>query len=68
MAYAVHSEFINRPAVVIVDRDGIVRFAYYGSFWGDRPSIREILEMLGTQKYNFIHPKRLPPPSSAASK
>ena len=68
MAYAVHSEFINRPAVVIVDRDGIVRLAYYGSFWGDRPSIKEILEMLRTQKYDFIHPKRLPPPGAAVSK
>lgn len=60
MAYAVHSEFINRPAVVIVDREGIVRFAYYGSYWGDRPSIKETLEMLRAQKFEYVHPKRLP--------
>lgn len=68
MAYAVHSEFINRPAVVIVDRDGVVRFAYSGSYWGDRPSIKEILGMLRAQKYGFIHPQRLSPPGSAAAK
>lgn len=65
MAYAVHSEFINRPAVVIVDRDGIVRFAYHGSYWGDRPSIKEVLEMVRADKFDFIHPKRLTPPAAS---
>lgn len=44
MAYAVHSEYINRPSTVIIDKDGIVRFAAYGTYWGDRPSIHEVLE------------------------
>ncbi|MBA4149035.1 MAG: HEAT repeat domain-containing protein [Verrucomicrobia bacterium] len=59
MAYVVHSEWINRPAVVIVDKEGIVRFAYYGTFWGDRPSIHEVLEMLRSGNYEFESPKRL---------
>lgn len=37
--YTVHSEWINRPSTVIVDPAGIVRLAYFGRYWGDRPSI-----------------------------
>lgn len=66
MAYAVHAEFINRPAVVIVDREGIVRFLYTGTFWGDRPSIHQILEMVRTRDFSFVHPKRLPAPAAPA--
>ena len=59
LAFAVHSEYINRPSTVIIDKDGIVRFAYYGTFWGDRPSIHKTLEMIQTNDYQFVHPKRL---------
>ena len=59
MAYAVHAEYINRPATVIVDPDGIVRFAYYGTFWGDRPSIEEVLEMIRSEDFEYEHPDRL---------
>lgn len=59
MAFTVHSEWINRPAVVIIDEDGVVRFAYYGTFWGDRPSIHDILRMIETENYDFVSPKRL---------
>lgn len=59
MAFVVHSEWINRPSVVIVDKEGIVRFAYYGTFWGDRPSIHQVLEMLRSSNYEFDSPKRL---------
>lgn len=61
MAFAVHSEYINRPSVVIVDKEGIVRFAYYGTFWGDRPSIRRTLDMVRAGDYSFDAPKRLKP-------
>ena len=61
LAFAVHSEYINRPSVVIVDKEGIVRFAYYGTFWGDRPSIRRALDMVRTSDYSFDAPKRLKP-------
>jgi len=59
MAFVVHAEWINRPSVVIVDRDGIVRFAYYGTFWGDRPSIKQALTMVQSGNYFFAAPKRL---------
>jgi peroxiredoxin len=59
MAFVVHAEWINRPSVVIVDRDGLVRFAYHGTFWGDRPSIRQALAMVESGNYTFDAPKRL---------
>ncbi|RKX33638.1 MAG: hypothetical protein DRP71_09715 [Verrucomicrobia bacterium] len=59
LAFAVHSEYINRPSTIVVDREGIIRMAYYGTFWGDRPSIHQMLEMMETGYYEFQHPKRL---------
>ena len=59
MAFVVHSEWINRPSVVIVDKEGIVRFAYYGTFWGDRPTIRELIDMVRNRHYEFTSDKRL---------
>ncbi|MGD9854197.1 MAG: redoxin domain-containing protein [Planctomycetaceae bacterium] len=59
LAFSVHSEYINRPATVIVDKDGVVRFAYYGTYWGDRPTIRQTLNMLRSGEFAFEHPKRL---------
>ena len=61
MAFAVHSEYINRPSVVILDPEGTVRFAYRGTYWGDRPSIRETLEMIQTENFEYQHPDRLRP-------
>jgi peroxiredoxin len=58
MAYAVHAEYINRPATVIIDPTGTVRFAYYGTYWGDRPSIEETLEMIRSETFEFEHPER----------
>jgi peroxiredoxin len=63
MAFVVHSEWINRPATVIIDKEGIVRFAYAGTFWGDRPSIQETLDLLRSRKFEYTHPKRLPAPA-----
>ncbi|GAB3328656.1 hypothetical protein GCM10027355_34160 [Haloplanus salinarum] len=57
-AYAVHAEYINRPSTIIIDRTGTVRFAYYGTFWGDRPSIEDILEMIRSEEFDFEHPER----------
>ena len=59
LAFVVHSEWINRPSVVIVDKEGIVRFAYYGTFWGDRPTIRQLLDMVRNRRYEFTSDKRL---------
>jgi peroxiredoxin len=58
MAYAVHAEYINRPATIVVDPTGTVRFAYYGTFWGDRPSIEETLDMIRSEEFDFEHPER----------
>ena len=58
MEFIVHDEWINRPTTIIVDTEGIVRFAYYGTYWGDRPTIGESLEMIKTNSYSFRHPDR----------
>lgn len=63
MAFAVHAEYINRPATVVIDPSGTVRFAYYGTFWGDRPSVKETLEMIRTEEFEFEHEERRRPPS-----
>ena len=59
MAFAVHGEFVNRPTTVIVDPSGEVRFAYAGTFWGDRPSIEVTLSMIRSEAFDFLHPDRL---------
>jgi hypothetical protein len=59
LAFAVHSEYINRPSTVIIDKGGTVQFAYYGTFWGDRPSIHKTLELIQNKSFDFQHPRRL---------
>lgn len=59
MAFAVHAEYVNRPSTIIIDPEGVVRFAYYGTFWGDRPTIHETLEMIQSERFEFMHPRRL---------
>lgn len=54
--FAVHSEQVNRPATVIIDPEGIVRLAHFGTYWGDRPSIGQILQMIETGEYDFEAP------------
>ncbi len=53
LAFAVHAEYINRPGTVIIDKEGMVRFLYKGTFWGDRPSIKQTLEMIQTEDFSF---------------
>lgn len=59
MAFSVHAEYINRPATIIIDPAGIVRLAYFGTYWGDRPSIEQTLEMIRNGHFDFEHPERL---------
>jgi peroxiredoxin len=59
LAFSVHAEYINRPTTVIIDKDGIVRFSYQGTFWGDRPSMEDVLQMIKSENFSFKHPKRL---------
>ena len=58
MAFAVHAEYINRPATVIIGPSGEVRFAYVGTYWGDRPTIPETIEMIRDETFSFEHPER----------
>jgi len=58
MSFAVHAEYVNRPSTVIIDATGVIRFAYYGTFWGDRPSIHETLEMIRNERFEFEHKDR----------
>ncbi len=66
LAFVVHSEPINRPATIVVDKEGVVRFAYYGTYWGDRPSIERIRRMVETGDYELVHPDRLEPAGSGS--
>jgi len=59
LAFSVHAEYINRPSTIIIDPKGVVRFAYYGTFWGDRPSIKKTLEMVRNEAFEFENPRRL---------
>ena len=36
------------PAVVVVDKEGVIRYSHYGSSMSDIPETREILEVLDT--------------------
>ena len=58
LAFAVHAEYINRPTTVIIDPKGVVRFSYQGTFWGDRPTIKQTLEMIEKMDFSFEHPQR----------
>ena len=47
--YEVKTELLSfgqRPALFVLDRDGIVRFAYLGSQMWEIPSNREVLKIL----------------------
>lgn len=59
MAFSVHAEYINRPTTVIIDPAGKVRFIYQGTFWGDRPTIGQTLNMIKNETFEFKHDRRL---------
>lgn len=59
LAFSVHAEYINRPTTAIIDKKGIVRFLYKGTFWGDRPTIEQTLEMIKNEDFSFEHQNRL---------
>ncbi len=61
LTFAVHGEYVNRPTTAIIDPEGVLRFAYAGSYWGDRPSIDRTLAMLRDGDFSFEHPQRLRP-------
>ena len=59
LAFAVHAEYINRPTTVIIDKNGVVRLIYRGTFWGDRPTIEQTLKMIESEDFSFEHPDAL---------
>ena len=42
----IHTEWSNRPATFIIDRQGILRYERRAKTFGDRPTPDEILEQL----------------------
>lgn len=42
----IHTEWSNRPATFIIDRDGIIRFAHGAKTYGDRPKTQDLLDVL----------------------
>lgn len=42
----IHTEWSNRPATFIVDRDGVIRFIQRAKTFNDRPSVGQIIEQL----------------------
>ena len=42
----IHTEWSNRPATFIIDRQGILRYARRGKTFDDRPSAEEIVAEL----------------------
>ena len=48
---------LSKPATYLIDRDGVVRFAYVGAHRADRPSVEALIKELD----------RLPQPSSESS-
>lgn len=42
----VHTEWSNRPATFIIDKDGIIRYARRGQSFGDRPKPDEVVAEL----------------------
>lgn len=42
----VHNEWVNSPAVFVIDRKGMITYAYVGNSWGDRPPADAILEQV----------------------
>lgn len=47
----IHTEWSNRPATFIIDREGILRYARRAGTFNDRPSVTEILAELAKLKH-----------------
>ena len=42
----IHTEWSNRPATFVIDREGIIRFAHKGTSFNDRPSAETVVAEL----------------------
>ncbi len=45
-----HTEWSNRPATFLIDREGVIRYAHRGKNYGDRPRPEELLQELDKLK------------------
>jgi len=43
---SIHTEISNRPATFIIDKQGTLQYARRGSYFGDRPSVADIIAEL----------------------
>ncbi len=48
----IHTEWSNRPAVFLIDREGILQVAHRGKTFGDRPTPDTILQQLNQIEQN----------------
>jgi len=44
----IHTEWSNRPATFLIDRDGVIRFERRGTAFNDRPKPADILKEIDT--------------------
>jgi len=42
----IHTEWSNRPATFVIDREGVIRSAHVGERFNDRPTSKAIIEQL----------------------
>ena len=42
----IHTEISNRPATFVIDKQGILQYARRGSYFGDRPSVADVMAEL----------------------
>jgi len=52
----IHTEWSNRPATFIVDREGILRYGRRAKTFSDRPSVDEILNELAKLESQAVPP------------
>ncbi len=42
----IHTEWSNRPATFVIDRDGVIRYGRWGKSFADRPKPAEVIREL----------------------
>ena len=42
----IHTEWSNRPATFVIDREGVIRFVKKGNTFNDRPTAKEIVKQI----------------------
>jgi len=42
----IHTEWSNRPATFIIDKEGVIHYAHRGTNFNDRPTVNQVLAEL----------------------